>query len=181
MSTWISNEINKKLAQKINNNEEYELNDYLTYNDLNVIVQALLDLVEEDEITNRCLFMVQNEAVRNRIISSDGLNATLINSTSDCDGVKIIFNCRELPLYLEVLPKDDSADWLNFTITYDEVNKTIQLRISETTALQLSDTNNNRIFSYTLKFYLDSDKTNLFSTLDGQVTYLMESEESSGD
>lgn len=185
MSTWISNETNKSLAQKINNNEEYQLNDYLQPEDLNVMVQALLDLVEEDKMINKCLMMVTNEALKNRIISKQGLNVKLTNSGDELNYAEIVYDWRELPLYLKVTPSDNTTvngnDYLTYEVKRDENKNTITLKISETQALRSASETNNMVFKYTLDFYADSQMTNLFSTLEGTVTYTYESDIAGGD
>lgn len=185
MSTWISNETNKSLAQKINNNEEYQLNDYLQPEDLNVMVQALLDLVEEDEMINKCLMMVTNEALKNRIISKQGLNVKLTNSGDELNYAEIVYDWRKLPLYLKVTPSDNTTvngnDYLTYEVKRDENKNTITLKISETQALRSASETNNMVFKYTLDFYADSQMTNLFSTLEGTVTYTYESDIAGGD
>lgn len=185
MSTWTSNEMNQNLAKKINNNEEYRLNDYLRHDDLNIIVQALLDLVEEDKVTNQCLMMVANEALKNRIISKQGLNVKMTNSGEQLNYVEIVYDYRELPLYLEVIPSQNTTingvEYLTYDVSRDETKGTITLKISETQALRLAEETGNKSFAYTLHFYADVDKTNLFSTLEGTVTYTYESDVAGGD
>ncbi len=185
MSTWTSNEINKNLAKRIHNNEEYHLNDYLRHDDLNVIVQALLDLIEEDEVTNQCLMMVTNEALKNRIISKQGLNVKMTNSGEQLNSVEIVYDYRELPLYLEVIPSQntmvDGVAYLNYEVNKDDTTKTITLKISETQALRAAEETGNKNFTYTLNFYADVKQTNLFSTLEGTVTYTYESDVAGGD
>lgn len=185
MSTWKSNEMNKNLAQKINNNEEYNLNSYLRHDDLNIIVQSLLELVEEDEVVNRCLMMVTNEALKNRIISKQGLHVKLTNSGEELNSAEIVYDFRELPLYLEVVPSQDTTvdgvSYLVYEVNRDEVESTITLKISETQALRLAEETGNKTFTYILYFYADEAKTNLFSTLEGTVTYTYESDIAGGD
>ncbi len=185
MSTWTSNEVNKNLAKSINNNEEYHINDYLRHDDLNVIVQALLDLVEEEEVTNQCLRMVTNEALKNRIISKQGLNVKMTNSGEQLNYVEIVYDYRELPLYLEVIPSQNTTvngvQYLTYDVKKDDTTKTLTLKISETQALRSAEETGNKNFTYILNFYADEAKTNLFSTLEGTVTYTYESDVASGD
>lgn len=185
MSTWKSTEINKSVAKQINNNEEYRLNDQLRHDDLNVIVQTLLDLIEEDEITNNCLWMVQNEAVRNRIIGSQGLEVELNNSGNTLNSVEIKFNCRNLPLYLVVTPSEENkveeSYYLSFNINSDIEENTITLIISETNCIRDTTDLEERVIPYRLDFYADEEQTNLFSTLEGTVKYSYLSEEAEGD
>lgn len=185
MSTWISNETNKNLAQKINNNEQYRLNDSLQPEDLNIIVQTLLDLVEEDEMVNTCLMMITNEALKNRIKSNQGLNVKLTNSGEELNYAEIIYDCRNLPLYLKVTPSDNTTvngnAYLTYEVSKDEIENTITLKISETQFLRSAQEMENMIFKYTLDFYADEQMTNLFSTLEGTVTYTYESDVAGGD
>lgn len=176
MSFFTCTNKNEEIASKINNGLKFTENNTLKYHDVNEIVKLLLNLKEQ--ITNRRQRQIDimAEHLKGSLYSYDGFNFTLKNGSNlgnMANEVGFFFDLGEKQLYMDV---DVSSEILvdiknNFTSSNSSNENRIILYLIESMSLRNSEETTNKEIPYTINFYLDPEKKQLFSKIDGIITY----------
>lgn len=176
MSFFTCTKKNEEIASKINNGLKFTENNTLKYHDVNEIVKLLLSLKEQIVNRRQKQIEIMAEYLKGSLYSYHGFNFTLKNGRNlgnMANEVGFFFDLGDKQLYMDV---EISSDILvdikdNFKNSNSSNHNRIILYLIESMNLRNSENTSSNKIPYTINFYIDPEKKQLFSKIDGIITY----------
>ncbi len=174
MNKFIYTDKNVDDALKINKGYKFTKNSTLKYHDINRIVELILKLKEQITKKRNKQLEIMKEHLKGSLYSYAPFNFTMYNGEDykiRLNEEGFFFDIGEKKLYVDVEISPEILVEVSRNYYSSSDYYAIILFFIESEELRYSKDRQNKNFPYTIKFYIDEDKTKLFSSIDGSIKY----------
>lgn len=174
MSIFTYTNKNKADALKINNGNQFTEDTILTYEDVNAIVNLLLKVKDQITAKRKKQLAIMEEHLKGSLYSYAPFHFTMYNgfdSEYSLNEEGFFFDLGEKVLYVDVDISPEIQVDIRGNGNPANGNYAIILYFVESVDLRNSKEKVNKEFPYTIRFYIDQEKTKLFSSINGLIEY----------
>lgn len=174
MSIFTYTNKNKADALSINDGNQFTIDTILNYDDVNAIVKLLLKVKDQITTKRNKQLAIMEEHLKGSLYSYTPFHFTMYNgldSEYSLNEEGFFFDLGEKVLYVDVDISPEILVDIRGNGNPTNGNYAIILYFVESLDLRNSKEKVNREFPYTIRFYIDKEKTKLFGSINGLIEY----------